>query len=229
MWVRAHRPYRSAIPGAIPPWRDEAETDSYLYYAFGEVRGSTGATANPFRFVGRVGCYDEAELALQYLRARWYRAVLGRFAGRDPLRRGPKLYCYARSRPSAFTDPSGRIVRREEILGKEDLAQLRQFLTPPPPESRYGPVGGLYGQFRFVRHPWGPRTHLRCQRRPSGPLDGLVGGCLGSLTGIPEHAWVDMVAAWLVGGPPIGDWLDAEARATGPGQRTGDRRRSHQS
>ena len=142
MWVRAHRPYRSAIPGAIPPWRDEAETDSYLYYAFGEVRGSTGATANPFRFVGRVGCYDEAELALQYLRARWYRAVLGRFAGRDPLRRGPKLYCYARSRPSAFTDPSGRIVRREEILGKEDLAQLRQFLTPPSPRIALRACGG---------------------------------------------------------------------------------------
>ena len=38
-----------------------------------------------------------------------------------------------------------------------------------------------------------------------------------------------MVAAWLVGGTPIGDWLDADARATGPGQRTGDRRRSRQS
>ena len=91
------------------------------------------------------------------------------------------------------------------------------------------PATGGTLPFGQILSAWAPRTHLGCQRRLSGSLDGLVGGCLGSLTGIPEHAWVDMVAAWLVGGTPIGDWLDADARATGPGQRTGDRRRSRQS
>lgn len=43
-------------------------TDSYRYYAFGEIKAHTGTTTNPFGFVGRLGYYDEPGLALQYLR-----------------------------------------------------------------------------------------------------------------------------------------------------------------
>ncbi len=51
---------------------NEAITDTYRFYAFGETLTSSGSTINPFRYVGNLGYYNEAALALQYLRARYY-------------------------------------------------------------------------------------------------------------------------------------------------------------
>ncbi len=47
----------------------ENVTDTYKYYAFGGSLTSTGSTTNNLRFVGNLGYYNEAALALQYLRA----------------------------------------------------------------------------------------------------------------------------------------------------------------
>lgn len=92
---------------------DEAETDSYRYYAFGETLTSSGATANNFRFVGNLGYYNEAALSLQYLRARYYQPSTGRFISPDSARPEPE-YLYASNMPVNRTDPSGLAICTKE-------------------------------------------------------------------------------------------------------------------
>jgi RHS repeat-associated protein len=95
-------------------------TDTYRYYAFGETKASTGSTANPFGFVGRLGYYNEATLGLQYLRARWYKPAAGRFLSTDPI--GPaSRYEYAGNGPTAAVDPSGL---QPEQGGKQPWPEL---------------------------------------------------------------------------------------------------------
>jgi RHS repeat-associated protein len=87
----------------------QVATDSYRYYAFGEALTSSGSTTNPFRFVGRLGYYNEPTLALQYLRARWYQPSAGRFLCRDPLGGLAGSYPYLGGSPAASADPSGLV------------------------------------------------------------------------------------------------------------------------
>src|SRR5262249_22670432 len=98
-------------------------TDSYLYKAFGSILASSGATTNPFRFVGREGYYRDGDLETYWLRARMYDPVIGRFLSRDPLgtllgrwlQRDPiefgsrenNLYLMVRNNPVLFTDVTG--------------------------------------------------------------------------------------------------------------------------
>ena len=85
----------------------QAVTDSYSYFAFGDVRTSSGSTANPFKFVGRLGYYSDASTPFQYLRARYYAPAYGRFVSRDPVGRRPR-YLYVRDGPLRVADPMGR-------------------------------------------------------------------------------------------------------------------------
>jgi RHS repeat-associated protein len=85
-------------------------TDTYDYYAFGEVQSSSGSTANPFKFVGRLGYYDDPSADLQYLRARYYAPAYGRFLSADPEDYEETKYGYADNWPLVATDPSGRRV-----------------------------------------------------------------------------------------------------------------------
>ncbi len=64
--------------------------------------------------LGFTGEWFDAEVGLQYLRARWYDAEVGRFTSRDPWEgddRQPQTlhaYVYALGNPMNFTDPSGK-------------------------------------------------------------------------------------------------------------------------
>ena len=73
---------------------NENVTDTYRYYAFGGSLTSTGTTVNNLRFVGNLGYYSEAALALQYLRARYHHPTTGRFVSVDPKRDGVNWYVY---------------------------------------------------------------------------------------------------------------------------------------
>jgi len=84
----------------------EAITDTYRFYAFGETLTSSGTTTNPFQYVGNLGYYNEAALALQYLRARYYQPQTGRFVSADPIF-SVNLYTYAQNAPLTRFDPSG--------------------------------------------------------------------------------------------------------------------------
>lgn len=57
-------------------------TDRYAYDPFGQLRNQQGATANPFRYVGRFGVMHEGD-ALLFMRARYYNPQLGRFISQD--------------------------------------------------------------------------------------------------------------------------------------------------
>ncbi len=89
-------------------------TDTYHYYAFGEIRSSSGSTTNPFKFVGRLGYYDDPSTDFQYLRARYYAPAHGRFTAPDtvggllgvtPL--AAPYYAYGDNSPLLWVDPSG--------------------------------------------------------------------------------------------------------------------------
>jgi len=66
-----------------------------------------GATESGYAFTGREW---DAETALQYHRARYYRPAIGRFLSADPagLIDGPNLYRYSRNAPVRWVDPDGR-------------------------------------------------------------------------------------------------------------------------
>ena len=65
----------------------EATTDTLRYRAFGESLVATGSTAPRYRWVGKLGYYWQSDngIALDYVRARWYRPRIGRWVSEDPL------------------------------------------------------------------------------------------------------------------------------------------------
>jgi len=85
-------------------------SDTYTYDAFGQVISSTGSTLNRLLFVGREGYMYEPNMALYYVRQRWYDASQGRFLTLDPIGGGeilPNFYLYCQSNPVNLIDPSG--------------------------------------------------------------------------------------------------------------------------
>jgi len=89
---------------------NQTTTDSYSYYAFGEVRTSSGSTTNAFKFVGRLGYYDDPSTEFQYLRARYYAPSTARFVSADPAAGGQPGYVYGGNNPALWTDPSGEFL-----------------------------------------------------------------------------------------------------------------------
>jgi RHS repeat-associated protein len=92
-------------------------TDSYEYDAFGNEFTVSGTTPNEFMYRGE---QFDSDLALYYLRARYYNPETGRFMSRDPY--SPQLlpdgvptnprdlhkYLYAGGDPINMIDPTGR-------------------------------------------------------------------------------------------------------------------------
>jgi RHS repeat-associated protein len=89
-----------------------AITDRYEYDSFGNLLHRSGTSSNSRLYAGEE--WDE-DLGLIYLRARYYRPGIGRFLTMDPLDgdiRDPlslHKYLYARSSPTLFIDPDGRM------------------------------------------------------------------------------------------------------------------------
>ena len=87
---------------------DQSTTETYLYEAFGTLRASTGTTANPYRYGGRLGYLHEAALDGYLLRRRYYGPAQGRCLSRDPLENvHTSPFTYVGSRPTQALDPSG--------------------------------------------------------------------------------------------------------------------------
>jgi RHS repeat-associated protein len=85
-------------------------TDEYEYDAFGNSFTKSGTTPNNYLYRGEQ--YD-SDLALYYLRARYYNPNTGRFLSRDPLAGNAKdpaslhKYLYAGGDPINYIDPRG--------------------------------------------------------------------------------------------------------------------------
>jgi RHS repeat-associated protein len=78
---------------------------TYSYDPYGNVTGTTGNVANPYRYAGE---YRDNESGFVYLRARYYDPATSQFLTRDPIvaaTRSP--YAYVQGNPLNGTDPSG--------------------------------------------------------------------------------------------------------------------------
>jgi RHS repeat-associated protein len=85
---------------------------TYRYDSYGNLVASTGSIADPFKFAGQ---YQDSELGLHYLRARYYDPVTGQFATFDPaLRQTRTLFLYVGANPLNRSD---RLWRRETRRG----------------------------------------------------------------------------------------------------------------
>jgi len=110
------RVYHYDAVGSTIALTDESESisDSYAYASFGEVLNSSGASAQPFKYVGQYGVQDEG-YGLLYMRARYYDVAMGRFVSLDPVRNmaggpsGLSKYCYVANNPSVYIDPEGEL------------------------------------------------------------------------------------------------------------------------
>ena len=75
--------YHADALGSVKALTDEAgaTSDLYEYEAFGELASHAGASDNAYRYTGE---YFDGVMGLQYNRARWYEAAVGRWISMDP-------------------------------------------------------------------------------------------------------------------------------------------------
>jgi RHS repeat-associated protein len=87
----------------------QAETDKYVYRAFGLQTHTAGTSDNAQTFVGREGYFRDSETDLYLLDARYYDPASGRFVSEDPIgfRGDINLYRYCANDPVNKIDPSG--------------------------------------------------------------------------------------------------------------------------
>jgi RHS repeat-associated protein len=118
------RYYHTDAIGSVVALTDAtgAVTDRYAYTPYGVPAGSEGATPNPFRYVGGLGCMEDAD-GLVFMRARMYSPSKGRFLTKDAVEivtrgngAGFHSYAYAESNPKRFTDPSGYLLAEAAIV-----------------------------------------------------------------------------------------------------------------
>lgn len=89
-----------------------AVTESYGYSPFGLTAASNPTSTNPFRFGGALGVMDEGT-GLQFMRARYFNASVGRFLSMDQLPgeignpQALDRFAYALGNPMTNVDPSG--------------------------------------------------------------------------------------------------------------------------
>ncbi len=87
---------------------DGAVLNTYAYDPWGVSLGKAETVPNPFQFVGEYGVMNEGN-GLEFMRARFFDATIGRFTQEDPIgiSGGINLYNYVRNAPSRKIDPSG--------------------------------------------------------------------------------------------------------------------------
>jgi RHS repeat-associated protein len=102
--------------------------NSYAYDSFGNIRDSTNALTNPFKYTGRE---HESETGLQYYRARYYDSSIGRFLSEDPMgfKAGFNFYDYVGNDPIRYGDPLGLL----RDCDQEHIECFRKCWSQCPP------------------------------------------------------------------------------------------------
>jgi RHS repeat-associated protein len=139
---------------------------TYGYLPFGELSGSTGSVPNPFQYAGQAGVMSDGS-GLDFMRARYYSPVDGRFVQRDPigLAGGANVYEYAGNAPAERVDPSGLVyidvnVGWGGIIGPVGVTGGVQFapdgLYPylGPQLGTPGPGGAITASFQDPTQGW---------------------------------------------------------------------------
>ncbi|MBF2020496.1 MAG: VWD domain-containing protein [Hydrococcus sp. C42_A2020_068] len=95
------------------------QVNNYSYLPFGQELSETEAIENSFEFVGQWGVTEETN-GLDFMRARLYDPLIGRFMSPDPIGISggdPNLYRYVFNNPNNYADPSGTIIFAPIIAG----------------------------------------------------------------------------------------------------------------
>jgi RHS repeat-associated protein len=90
-----------ALSGASGTVETDYHTDSW-----GNVASGT-AVDNPYIYLGGLGYWEDSNLSLNYVRARWQEPSTGSWLSVDSVRTEPR-YAYAHNRPTIRVDASGR-------------------------------------------------------------------------------------------------------------------------
>jgi RHS repeat-associated protein len=114
--------------GSVRQWADDAGDVTYAggYTPYGVELWQAGSTKSAWWFTGE---WWDADLGLEYLRARWYSPQVGIFSSPDPfpgLREQPlslHTYLYVLANPTNLVDPSGYTW---DDTQKENLSRMKQ-------------------------------------------------------------------------------------------------------
>lgn len=90
---------------------DGSYVNRYSYLPFGEDLTKIEGVSNPFEYVGQWGVMDEGN-GLDFMRARFYNPLLGKFNSSDPLgidAGDSNFYRYTLNNPISYSDPSGNL------------------------------------------------------------------------------------------------------------------------
>jgi RHS repeat-associated protein len=106
--------------GSVRQWVDSGGVVTYAagYTPFGEELWHVGSTTSAWGYTGE---WQDPNVGMVYLRARWYASGTGRFTQRDPWLGTPvdpltlNPYIYALANPVNFSDPSGYQSESEEV------------------------------------------------------------------------------------------------------------------
>ncbi len=158
---------------------DGSYLNSYSYLPFGESLAQAETIDNPFEYVGMLGVARDNS-GLDFMRARYYLPMDGRFTAPDPFGIGggdANLYTYSVNDPVGVVDPSGESIIaaisnwiRRSTLHRAFAYTMNSGLVrklPPPPNPN----------IEVVRHAY-PRATTGIQgfaTMPTLVISGLVG------------------------------------------------------
>jgi len=117
----------------------QAQTDTFEYWPYGEVRTRTGSTPTPFQYLGMIGYYQD-NANRNYVRARHLGNDKGRWLNKDPIGFNSgdvNLYRYANCNPATYVDSSGLNppkpgIGNRECPGADAVDLIRKLLHTRP-------------------------------------------------------------------------------------------------
>jgi RHS repeat-associated protein len=129
----------------------ETVTATQNWYAYGQLRGSSGSTASPYRFGATSGYRNDNDGGVLHIGARWYDPAIGRWISADPhlgkieapLSRNRYNYCEAD--PVNAIDPDGHAAFLFVVAGLFLAATVLVWMARPGHEP--GAIGVGVGPF----------------------------------------------------------------------------------
>jgi RHS repeat-associated protein len=192
------------------------------YDVFGAARNTSGV--QPGAGVGFTGQQTDAETGLQYLRAREYTPVVGRFLSADsvqpnaPGTQGYNLYTYVANNPATWVDPSGTFA----------TSSIDVFLGSDAADAAVGADAAVaaeaIGEATCYATPWCAAlivaSYLIYEKDTKGPMATPINLALAGLAWADDRAIlalacvIDTVPEFDTPGDHCFYWPDATTRAT---------------